>query len=121
VTPSNEAQASACLNCGSGYILTSTYRDLLARRQVKEMVPALCPTCFFAYGPLPKQLGRVKWFNPGKRFGFIVSETGEDIFFHRDQLLPDVEGTPHKGQQVRFHVHRAFKGPEALNVELVEE
>ena len=121
MTLSSQAQASACLKCGSGYILTSTYRDLLARRQVKEAVPALCPTCFFAHGPLPKQLGRVKWFNPGKRFGFIIADTGEEIFFHQEQLLPDVPQTPRKGQQVRFHVHRAFKGPEALNVELLEE
>ena len=121
MSSSNEAQASACLNCGSGYILTTTYRELLARRQVKEAVPVLCPTCFFAYGPRPKQLGHVKWFNPGKRFGFIVSEAGEDIFLHQEQLLPDVQGSPHKGQRARFHVRRAFKGPEALNVELLEE
>ena len=121
MTPSSQAKASACLKCGSGYILTTTYRDLLARRQVNEMVPALCPTCFFTYGPLPKQLGHVKWFNPGKGFGFIVAETGEEIFFHQEQLLPEVQDNPHQGQQVRFHVHRAFKGSEALNVELMEE
>ncbi len=120
MTPSSQTQSSACLNCGSGYILTTTYFELLERRQVSEIIPALCPTCFFAYGPLPKQLGQVKWFNPGTRFGFIVSETGEDIFFHQEQLLPDVPRTPSKGQQVRFHVHRAFKGPEALNVELIQ-
>lgn len=121
MTPSNEAEASACLNCGSGYILTSTYRDLLTRRLVKETVPALCPTCFFAYGPRPKQLGHVKWFNPGKQFGFIVSETGEDIFFRQEHLLADRQDGPRNGQSVRFHVRRAFRGPEAQNVELIEE
>lgn len=118
---SSQFKAVTCQKCGSGFILTTTYLDLLARRQVHAVVPALCPTCFVSDGPLPKQRGKVKWFNPGKRYGFIVSETGEEIFFHQEQLPQDERIKPQEGQKVRFHVHYPIKGPEALNVELLEE
>ena len=30
--------------------------------------------------------GKVKWYNEMKGFGFIESESGEDIFVHRNNL-----------------------------------
>ena len=30
--------------------------------------------------------GKVKWYNEVKGFGFIASETGEDLFVHRTGL-----------------------------------
>jgi hypothetical protein len=30
--------------------------------------PVLCPTCFLVDGPLSKEHGRVKWFNPYKHY-----------------------------------------------------
>ena len=75
-----------CKRCGCGFILSPTYRDWLARRGVKVIQPMLCPTCFTKVGPLPKQRGVVKWFNPGKHHGFISVEEGEDVF-SSDHLL----------------------------------
>lgn len=118
---SGTTKAATCQQCGRGFILTSSYLDLLARRQVHVVVPVLCPTCFLTKGPLPKERGTVKWFNPKKHFGFIVSDMGEEIFFHRDQILRQDHSDPKDGQGVRFHLRYAIKGPEALNVELIEE
>jgi CspA family cold shock protein len=109
-----------CQRCGRGFILAKTYADLVRRRGIKVIVPPLCPTCFLGGGPLPKQRGEVKWFNPRKRYGFITTEAGEEVFFHRDQLLEDDGHTPREGQEARFHLHYPHKGPEALNVELME-
>lgn len=116
---SDEFTTLTCQQCGAGFILTSTYRDFLRRRGVQVVEPVLCPTCFVTKGPLPKIQGTVKWFSPKKRYGFIVSRDGEEIFFHEQQLLNHSRGKLPKGQKVSFHVRYPFKGPEALNVEVV--
>lgn len=117
----HQTQSAVCQQCGTGFVLTSSYTDLLARRGAKVIVPLLCPTCFLTQGPLPKQRGEIKWFNPRKHYGFIVSEEGEDVFFHEEQLLGHVSRGPEQGQPVRFHLHYPIKGPEALNVELIAD
>jgi CspA family cold shock protein len=117
---SSQATSLTCERCGAGFVLTTGYLNLLARRNVRVIVPVLCPTCFLKNGPQPKERGEVKWFNPRKHYGFIVSETGEELFFHKRQLLADEAVDPREGQPVRFHVHYALKGPEALNVEVID-
>jgi CspA family cold shock protein len=120
MTRANKSQMIVCLRCGRGFILTSTYLDFLERRGARAVMPVLCPTCFVTKKPLPKQRGKVKWFNPRKRYGFIATEAGEEVFFHQEQILLDTGQAPREGQTVRFHLHYPHKGPEALNVELVE-
>jgi cold shock CspA family protein len=111
-------EVATCQRCGSGFIVTNTHRDLLLRRQVRVIVPVLCPTCFVMRGPQPKRRGAIKWFNPGKRYGFIVDGSGEEIFFHQEQLLVEKRSSLAGGREVRYHVRYRAKGPEALNIEL---
>jgi CspA family cold shock protein len=116
-----QTQTVTCQRCGTGFVLTRSYLDLLSRRNIKVIDPVLCPTCFLRKGPQPKERGQVKWFSPRKHYGFIVSEEGQELFFHERQVLAESGGEPHGGQPVRFHVHHALKGPEALNVEVLQE
>lgn len=116
---SERLKALSCKRCGSGFVLTSTYLDFVRRRGGKVIVPLLCPTCFLSEGPLPKQRGKIKWFNPRKRYGFIATEDGEQVFFHQEQLLEEHDQALREGRAVRFHLHYPRKGPEALNVELI--
>jgi CspA family cold shock protein len=109
-----------CQRCGRGFVLTATYRDWLARRGAQVVVPVLCPTCYLKDGPLPKQHGTVKWFDPHRHYGFIVAGEGEEIFFHQRQILRGRPNDACEGQEVRFHMRYSPKGPEALNVELGE-
>jgi CspA family cold shock protein len=118
---SGRLKVCTCQQCGRGFVLTSTYLELLDRRQANVIVPVLCPTCFLTKGALPKQRGKVKWFNPSKRFGFIVTEAGEEIFVHQEQLVDISRKSLQGGQEVCFHVHYPVKGPEALNVELFQQ
>jgi cold shock CspA family protein len=117
---STERRTAICQNCGSGFVLTRTYQDLIRRRGGRIIVPVLCPTCFLTEGPLPKQRGKIKWFDIRKHYGFIAAERGDEAFFHQTQLVADSSVVPHEGQVVRFHLRYSVKGPEALNVELVE-
>ena len=108
-----------CQRCGRGFLLVSTYIDWLARRGIRVVQPIVCPTCFKADGPLPKQGGEVKWFSPRKHYGFIIANQGAEIFFHQRQIMEDDCRKARQGRKVKFHVHDTAKGPEALNVELV--
>jgi cold shock CspA family protein len=111
---------ATCQKCGSGFVLTKTYQDLIRRRGGKVIVPVLCPTCFLTEGPMPKQRGKIKWFNRHKHYGFIAAERGDEAFFHQTQLMTDDSAVPQEGQVVRFHLRYSVRGPEALNVEVVE-
>jgi len=116
----DQLRAIVCQRCGRGFVLTTTYRDFLARWGTKVVVPVLCPTCFLKAGPMPKRSGKVKWFSSRKHYGFITTGEGKEIFFHQRQILRDSRGDAQKGQTARFHVRYSPKGPEALNVELSE-
>jgi cold shock CspA family protein len=117
---SDSPQSAVCQRCGRGFVVIDTHRDFLARRGEKVQAPVLCATCFRRQGPLPKRMGKIKWFNARKQYGFIVTDDGEEIFVHQRQILDDQASVPHAGQTARFHVHPSIKGPEALNVELIQ-
>lgn len=106
--------------CRRGVMLADTYRALLERKKAKVVEPVLCPTCFLVDGPLSKEYGQVKWFSPDKHYGFIVTDRGEEVSSHESQLLDENGLRLQAGQPVRFHLHQAIKGLEALNVELSE-
>jgi CspA family cold shock protein len=112
-------RSAVCQSCGRGFVFTTSYQNYLERRGAKVSTPMLCVTCFRRTGPLPKREGRVKWFDPRKHYGFIVTDEGLEVFFHREQILDNQDSEPLKGQTILFHLHYAPKGPEALNVELV--
>jgi CspA family cold shock protein len=109
-----------CQRCGRGFMVTEAHRDFSERRGIPVIAPVLCMACFLNAGPLPKELGRVKWFNPRKRYGFIAINDDQDIFVHQNQVLGNGEIGLHEGQVVRFHIHHSPKGLEAWNVELAE-
>ena len=61
-------------------------------------------------------VGKVKWFNSEKGFGFITSEEGKDIFVHFSALNMDGFKTLEEGQEVEYEVTDGAKGPQAVNV-----
>lgn len=42
--------------------------------------------------------GNVKWFSERRHYGFIIAETGEEVFFHESEVsledMPLCEGDP---------------------------
>lgn len=59
--------------------------------------------------------GTVKWYDETKGFGFIKSESGEDIFVHRTGLL-DSYDILQTDQEVVFEVKQGDKGLVAYDV-----
>ena len=54
-----------------------------------------------------------------KGFGFIDTESGEDLFFHSSNLDGVTFEQLQEGQRVSFTEGRGEKGPRAENVKLV--
>ena len=63
--------------------------------------------------------GTVKWFNESKGFGFIVQESGPDVFAHFSAIVGTGFKTLQEGQKVRFTVTDGQKGPQAENIEVI--
>ncbi|RZK21207.1 MAG: cold shock domain-containing protein [Pedobacter sp.] len=59
--------------------------------------------------------GTVKFYNESKGFGFIKSESGEEIFVHITGLIDKIN----QDDQVEFDVTQGKKGVNAVNVKLV--
>ena len=61
-------------------------------------------------------VGKVKWFNAEKGFGFITSEEGKDIFVHFSAIQADGYKTLEEGQTVDYDVVETDRVPQAKNV-----
>ena len=66
-------------------------------------------------------IGRVKWFNNEKGYGFIEFKENEDIFVHYSAI--EIEGykTLSEGQLAEFKLVETSKGYQAINVKLVKK
>jgi cold shock protein len=63
-----------------------------------------------------KETGTVKWFNAGKRYGFIARSNGEDVFVHFSAIEASGYRTLEEGMSVAFVVNRGPKGLQAEQV-----
>ena len=66
-------------------------------------------------------IGKVKWFNDAKGFGFIEREDGEDVFVHFSAIQGDGYRSLAEGAKVEFDVVTDVKGPRADNVRVMSE
>jgi CspA family cold shock protein len=64
--------------------------------------------------------GQVKFFNATKGFGFITTETQEDVFFHKSNVKnTGFRSTLNEGDLVEFEVKVELKGKRAYNISRV--
>ena len=61
-------------------------------------------------------LGKVKWFNAEKGYGFIEREDGGDVFFHFSAMQEQGFKALDEGQEVEFDIVEGERGPQAANV-----
>lgn len=65
-------------------------------------------------------IGKVKWFNTRKGYGFIETAEGLEVFVHYSEIKANGCKTLVEGQSVRFEVVSGTKGFNAHHV-IVEE
>lgn len=80
-------------------MIKKTRYDYIAAREVLSML-----------------VGKVKWFNNEKGYGFIIKENYDDIFVHYSSILDDGFKTLNEGQLVEFDLVVGEKGLQAQNV-----
>ena len=61
-------------------------------------------------------LGKVKWFNAEKGYGFIEREDGGDVFVHFSAIQEQGFKSLDEGQEVEFDIVEGERGPQAANV-----
>ena len=61
-------------------------------------------------------LGKVKWFNNEKGYGFIECEDLEDIFVHYSSINKDGYKTLKENDLVNFKLIETAKGLQAIDV-----
>ncbi|WP_303284800.1 cold shock domain-containing protein [Marinobacter sp. SS8-8] len=71
--------------------------------------------------PEGNEEGTVKWFNVKKGFGFIVRDSGDEIFVHFRAIRGRGRRVLRQGQLVRFNVVEADKGLQADNVSILSD
>ena len=60
--------------------------------------------------------GTVKWFNDKKGFGFIVADTGTDVFVHHSVIEGEGYKSLKEGDKVEFEIVKGPKGDQATKV-----
>lgn len=61
-------------------------------------------------------VGKVKWFNNEKGYGFIEYTEDEDIFVHYSSIQLEGYKTLSEGELVRYELLKTDKGLQAKNV-----
>jgi CspA family cold shock protein len=108
-----------CQECSKQFIFTVETQRKLSDSGQEVTAPELCTDCTqrIKYGG---QLhGRVKWFSLEKGYGFLVQDSGSEVFFHRDGIVPTDEGvlpSMEEGQEVLYEVMDTSRGPQAYKV-----
>lgn len=60
--------------------------------------------------------GTVKWFSNQRGYGFILDETGNNVFVHFSGIEGDGFKSLEEGVAVEFEVVEGAKGPQATHV-----
>jgi len=68
------------------------------------------------------QKGKIKFYNSGRNSGFISSDLGEDVFFHKDGVVdPKDVNRLWAGVNVSFNIERDAKGrKKAVGIRIVK-
>lgn len=61
-------------------------------------------------------VGKVKWFNASKGYGFIERQGGSDVFVHYTAIQAEGYRTLQEGQEVEFTIEEGPKGLQAAHV-----
>lgn len=127
---------AVCTRCGGKFIFRVEEQRQMYKRGDPITPPPLCTDCRSAAsqaivnesrnepvvepdaGPYE---GVVKWFDESKGYGFIIQSDGNEIFFHRTGIAPGEPPDFPDGTPVTYCVEQTPKGPQAIDVERMDD
>jgi CspA family cold shock protein len=63
--------------------------------------------------------GTVKWFDSKKGYGFVINETGKDVFVHYSSIEGEGFRSLKDGQAVEYEQFDSGKGLQGKNVRIL--
>ena len=66
-------------------------------------------------------IGKVKWFDSKKGYGFIIAEDGKEIFVHYTGIVKEGFKALSEGRTVEYELGDGAHGVQAINVVEVKE
>jgi len=64
-------------------------------------------------------IGKIKWFNPTKGYGFIENEGSKDVFLHVSALEKAGIDTLKEGEEIEFEIGENKGKENAINIKKV--
>lgn len=64
--------------------------------------------------------GKVKWYEPSKGFGFLVTDEGQEVYLNAS-ALPAGTTELRAGTRMEFGVAEGRKGAQALSVRIIDD
>ena len=64
-------------------------------------------------------VGKVKWVDSKKGYGFILTDEGREVFVHYTGIIAEGFKALTEGQNVEFEIGSNDKGVQAVNVTVV--
>lgn len=66
--------------------------------------------------------GKVKWYDSSKGFGFIETDEGIDVFVQHTGIAKEMSSRFLQEEQVvSFEIMQGKRGPQAINVKILED
>ncbi len=111
-------QRLTCTVCTKAFIFTVTEQRQLDESGQEVLPPDQCSKCRTRDPETGRWTGRIKWFSGEKGYGFIVKPDGDELFFHRSQVVDELMAPIEEGTPVTFDQVSTERGAEANQVKI---
>ncbi|HDQ34934.1 MAG TPA: hypothetical protein ENN14_01295 [Chloroflexi bacterium] len=106
-----------CEQCGKKFVFRVEEQRTQAELGFEVNTPSRCPKCRQQSEPEPGlRPGIVKFYDQSKGFGFIIEQSGAEVFFHRTGITGDVDAVTQEHAEVWYELEMTDRGPQAINV-----